>query len=462
MKIIILAGGGGTRLFPLSRTCFPKQFLKVYGERSLLAQTITRFRRVVNAKDIIVVTGELYRHQVNSELQSCGMQEAHVLLEPAGRNTAPAIALAARYCLDELGCSPDEIMFISTADHLISPVGLFEKRVWQAVETAEQDKIVTFGITPDKPETGYGYIQAGEPNSIGAGYQVVKFTEKPDSVTAEQYLAEGNYYWNSGMFAFSIRHLLQELEQHQPEIFELTGLPLAEMIDRFAAMPSISFDYAVAEKSAAVVTIPLECYWNDIGSWDSLYEVMIKDEHGNAATGDCVIVDCSNSLIMGKSRLIAGIGLEDTLVVETDDVIVVAKRGESQKVKDLVQQLKAQGRKEVDEPTTMYRPWGSYTILGEGPGYKMKRIVVNPGQQLSLQLHYHRSEHWIVIGGTALVTIGEDQHMIHKNQSIFVPQTTKHRLENPGKLPLEIIEIQNGEYLGEDDIIRFEDNYGRV
>lgn len=460
MKIIILAGGGGTRLFPLSRTCYPKQFLKVYGDRSLLVQTITRFRRLVNPADIIVVTGELYRHQVKSELQSCGMQDAHILLEPEGRNTAPAIALAARYCLEVLGCSPAEVLFISTSDHLISPIGLFETNVKQAVETAEQGKIVTFGITPDKPETGYGYIEAGEP--YGEGYRVVKFTEKPDSATAEQYIAHGNYYWNSGMFAFSISHLLDELEQYQPEIFKLAGLSLAEMMEQFTAMPAISFDYAVAEKSSAVVTIPLDCYWNDIGSWDSLYEVMTKDEQGNALTGDCVTVDCRNSLILGKSRLIAGIGLEDTLVVETDDVIVVAKRGESQKVKDLVQQLKAQGRKEVDEHTTMYRPWGSYSVLGEGPGYKMKKIVVNPGQQLSLQLHYHRSEHWIVIGGTAQVTIGDTQHMVHKNQSIFVPQTTKHRLENPGKLPLEIIEIQNGEYLGEDDIVRFEDNYGRI
>ena len=264
------------------------------------------------------------------------------------------------------------------------------------------------------------------------------------------------------MFAFTAGCIMEEFARHAAVIYQLASAPLPAVIDKFAAMPSISIDYAVAEKSDRVVMAPLTAYWNDIGSWDAIYDVLDKDQDGNALNGDCLPIDCTNTLMLGRNRLIAGIGLEDVLVVETDDVIVVAKRGESQKVKDVVAELKARGRREVDEHTTMYRPWGSYTVLGEGPGYKMKKIVVTPGQQLSLQLHYHRSEHWIVIGGTAKVTIGEQEQMVHVNESVYIPASTKHRLANPGKLPLEIIEVQNGSYLGEDDIVRFDDVYGRV
>lgn len=460
MKVVILAGGGGTRLFPLSRTCFPKQFLQLNDNISLLVQSLQRFMRIVKTSDIIIVTNKEYYHHVKTELAKCGAKDAHILLEPVAKNTAPAIALAARYCLDELGVDEQEVIFISTSDHIIRPNNVFVNLVRSAAAIAQEDKIVTFGIKPDKPETGYGYIQAGE--VYKQGFIVQSFREKPDYSTAVEYVEAGNYYWNSGMFAFTIKCLMQELEIHQPEIAELLIDGYSNALAVFEKMPNISIDYAVAEKSDCVIVIPFSVYWNDIGSWDAIYDVLDKDEQGNAIVGDCLAIDCSNSLMMGRSRLIAGIGLEDLLIVETDDVILVAKKGESQKVKDLVDELKKQGRKEATEHTTMYRPWGSYTVLGEGPGYKMKKISVNPGQRLSLQLHYHRSEHWIVTAGAARVTIGETEKMVHENESVFVPQSTKHRLENPGRIPLEIIEVQNGSYLAEDDIVRYDDVYGRV
>lgn len=460
MKLIILAGGGGTRLFPLSRTCLPKQFLKLGDADSLLTQTVKRFLPLVSSADIVVVTNKEYLHHVQSELAVCGAADAHILLEPVARNTAPAIALATRFCRDKLGAGPEEVLFVSPADQIVQSVDIFIKNVRQAVELAMQGNIVTLGVRPDKPETGYGYIQTGR--SITGGYQVASFREKPDKETAEQYVTAGQYYWNCGMFAFNVDSILRQIEQYCPEIAAIAAVSLEECLAHFSDMPNISIDYAVIEKSDRVVMVPLMAEWNDVGSWDAIYDVLPKDYSGNALKGDCLPIDCANTLMLGRNRLIAGIGLEDILVVETDDVIVVAKRGESQKVKDVVTELRERGRREVDEHTTMYRPWGSYTVLGEGPGYKMKKIVVTPGQRLSLQLHYHRSEHWIVIGGTAKVTIGEQEQMVHVNESVYIPPTTKHRLENPGRIPLEIIEVQNGGYLGEDDIVRFDDIYGRV
>lgn len=459
MKVIILAGGGGTRLFPLSRTCFPKQFMKIDAEYSLLAQTIRRSAKLVAPQDIVIVTNKEYVHHVQAEIDVCGATGAHIVLEPVARNTAPAIALAAKYCMEVLGASDDEVLFVSTSDHIIKGIDLFLKSVRQACQLAEAGKVVTFGVKPDKPETGYGYIEAG--NVYGEGFVVNSFKEKPSLALAQQYVEQGNYYWNSGMFAFPISCFLDELKAHQTDVYELTLQPFERMQESFDDMPNISIDYAVAEKSDRVMTIPLSVGWNDVGSWDAIYEVLNKDENGNAIKGDCLPLDCKNTLMLGKSRLIAGIGLEDLLVVETDDVIVVARQGESQKVKDLVGELRLRGRKEIDEHTTMYRPWGYYTVLGEGPGYKMKKIVVQPGQQLSLQMHYHRSEHWIVTNGTAKVTIGETEQFVQENESVFIPVATKHRLENPGRIPLEIIEVQNGKYLEEDDIVRFDDNYGR-
>lgn len=456
MKVIILAGGGGSRLFPLSRTLFPKQFLKLNGEESLLAQTIARFLPMVKPADMVVVTNQEYIHHVQTELIAAKAQDAHILLEPVARNTAPAVAFAARYCLEKLGSTPDEIIYVTPSDHIIRPIDTFIANVGQAIKLAKQGKIVTLGIQPDHPETGYGYMQAGNP--FGGGFAVQSFREKPDKETAEAYLAAGNYYWNSGMFAFTIRCFMGELQAYQPAVYEVAERDLLEMTANFAQMPNISIDYAIAEKSKELVMLPITAEWNDIGSWDAIYDVFDKDEDGNALKGDCTTIECSNTLIWGHSRLIAGIGLEDILVVETDDVIVVAKKGESQKVKELVSKLKEKGRIEADEHTTVYRSWGFYKVLGSGPGYKMKKIVVNPGEVLSLQMHYHRSEHWIVIGGTAKIMIDDVEQMLHENESIFVPQTTKYQLGNPGKLPLQIIEVQNGSYLGEDDIVLFDNS----
>ena len=460
MKVIILAGGGGTRLFPLSRTNYPKQFLKIDGKESLLAETIKRFLPLAKATDIVIVTNKDYLHHVRAEIKAAKANGAHILLEPIGRNTTPAISLAARFCRDTLASGAEEVLFITPSDHVIKREEEFRIAVRQAADMAMKQRIVTFGIRPNKPEIGYGYIQAGE--AFGPGFVVDCFKEKPNAATAKKYLEAGNYYWNSGMFALTLDCLAQELAAYQPEIAELSTQPYEEIVKSFNLMPDISFDYAVAERSSRVVTIPLEVDWNDIGCWDAMYEVLNKDDGGNAVYGDCLMLDCKNTLILGQSRLIAGIGLDDLLVVETDDVILVGKKGESQRVKEVVSQLKAKERREAHEHTTSYRPWGSYTILSDGPGYKMKKIVVDPGQRLSVQLHYHRSEHWIVIGGTARVTIGEKTEMVHENESVFVPQSTKHCLENPGRLPLEIIEVQNGKYLEEDDIVRFDDIYGRA
>jgi len=460
MKVIILAGGGGTRLFPLSRRSMPKQFLKIEGEESLLIGTVKRFQGLVTPQDILIVTNEQYYHQVASELRSANIQGVHILLEPAARNTAPAIALAVKYCLGELQCSPDEVLFVSPADHLINPADKFLQYVQTSMPLVKQGRLVVFGITPNKPETGFGYIQAGQP--CDAAKTVLQFKEKPDSETAQKYLAAGNYYWNAGMFAFSLDTIMREFEAHAPEIRAQLSTSYEDLLSSFAALPNISIDYAVAEKSRHLLVLPMNLQWNDIGSWDALYEVMSKDADGNVKAGDCTLLDCHNSMFLGRDRLIAGVGVEDIIVVETNDVIVVAKKGETQKIKDLVGILKAQNRREAEEHTTIYRPWGSYTVLGEGPGYKMKRIAVEPAQTLSLQMHYHRSEHWIVTKGTAKVTIGEKEYMVHENESVFVPKSTKHRLENPGRITLEIIEVQNGNYLEEDDIVRFEDQYGRV
>lgn len=455
MKVIILAGGGGSRLFPLSRTRFPKQFLKLNEEQSLLAQTIQRFLPLVKPCDMVIVTNQEYIHHVRTELIAAKAQDAHILLEPVARNTAPAVALAARYCLDVLGCKADEILYVTPSDHIIRPLDIFSDNIQQAMGLAKMSKIVTLGVKPSHPEIGYGYIQVGK--AYGGGFIVQSFSEKPDQETAEAYLAAGNYYWNSGMFTFTIACFMGELEKYQLDIYTWAEKGLEEMRTNFSEMPSISLDYAVAEKSEELVMLPITAEWNDIGSWDAIYDVLPKDEDGNALQGDCIPIDCSNTLMLGHSRLIAGLSLEDILVVETDDVIVVAKKGESQKVKALVSELKGKGRVEADEHTTIYHPWGFCTVLGFGKGYKMNRIVVNPGEVLSLQMHYHRSEHWIVIGGTAKVTIGKIEQLVHENESIFVPQTVMHRLENPGKLPLQIIEVQNGSYLGEDDIVRFSD-----
>jgi len=485
MKALVLAGGSGTRLWPLSRKNFPKQFLKLNGKDSLLRQTVDRLLNVLSKDEIIVMTSDEYRFYVRSELKEI----SHVILERESRNTAPAIALGIKYCTEKLRCDEEEVVFISPADHVIRPVDRFVEYFRLAEKIAKQGHIVTFGIRPDRPETGYGYIKTrNQPsvisdetsvisgrvtqrNQINEKYEkdeinqtylpIEKFVEKPDAATARQYLNAGNYYWNSGMFAFSIRTMMDELKKYAPTIREMLNKSFDEMNDQFHKMPEISIDYAVMEKSDKVAVLPLDLYWNDIGSWDSLHDILSRDENGNAAVGDVMAIDTKNCMLYGNKRLLSTIGLEDCLIVETDDAVLVAKKGETWKVREIVNRLSEEKRKEASEHVTTYRPWGSYTILEQGPKYKIKRVVVNPGEKISLQKHSHRSEHWVVVRGTAKIVIGDEEILVHENESAYVPKSTLHRLENEGEIPVEIIEVQNGEYLEEDDIERFSDDYGR-
>ncbi len=461
MKAIILAGGSGTRLWPLSREEYPKQFLKLNGGRSLIQQTVDRLLKFLSPKDLIILTCERYKFHVKSHLAE--LEGYQLLLEPLARNTAPAIAYGLRYALDKLGCAEDEAFLVCPSDHVIEPAEEFAKVVQKAEAVAQKGYLVTFGVKPTRPETGYGYIKCGRPLEIEGieAFEVARFTEKPDSETAERYLAEGGYYWNAGIFLFTLGTAAEEFKTYAPEIYQLYEAGLEFMRKHFHEMPDISVDYALMERSKKVATVPLSVYWNDIGSWDSLFEILDKNGTGNVEKGRIIAIDTEDSMILGDKRLIATIGLKDHLVVETPDALLIVRKGETQKVSQLVKKLKAIGHPEAVEHVTTYRPWGSYTVLEEGPRYKIKRIVVNPGHRLSLQMHYHRSEHWVVVRGTARVTIGDKVQFLHENESIFVPKSTKHRLENPGKIPLEIIEVQNGEYLGEDDIVRFDDIYGR-
>lgn len=454
MKAIVLAGGSGTRLWPLSRKNYPKQLLKLNAEKSLLQQTVERLLKIIPPDDIIIVTNDKYKFHVKSELAGF----SNVVVEPESRNTAAAIAVGIKYCVEKLGCKGDEVISVLPSDHVIEPVERFMEYIKQSEKIAKGGHIVTFGIKPTRPETGYGYIKVGVKNE--GYYKVEKFTEKPDIETAKHYVNSSSYYWNSGIFAFRVDLIIEEFKRHIPEIGNLFDISFDELISRFTEMPNISIDYAVMEKSDKLVTLPMELLWNDIGSWDSLFDLMDKDGDGNVKTGDAIMIDTKDTMVIGDKRLIVTIGLEDCLVVDTADALLISKRGHSQKVKDFVNNI--DNRKEVLEHVTTYRPWGSYTVLEEGPRYKIKRIVVNPGEELSLQMHHHRSEYWVVVKGTARVTIGDKEIFIHENESAYVPKSTLHRLKNPGKIHLELIEVQNGEYLGEDDIVRIEDRYGRV
>jgi len=464
MKAIILAGGSGTRLWPISRYGLPKQFIKLNGGKSLLCQTVERLAAVVPLHDIYVITNEDYRFHVQADLRSVSPTiENNVILEPVGRNTAPAIALVMKYCQEKLKSPKDEVIFICPSDHIIEPVEKFARYARQAETAAKAGSIVTFGIKPSRPETGYGYIKkGGKPAADGGVFKVEKFAEKPDAKTAEKYLADGNYYWNSGMFAFTIGTMLAEFKAHAAEISRKMPQTFAKMVADFRSMPSISIDYAVMEKSRKAAVLPIDILWSDVGSWDSLHEVIDPDGDGNVKVGDVLALDTKRTIVMGEKRLISTIGLKDLIIIDTTDALLIAKRGQAQRVKEVVDILKERKRKEVVEHMTTYRPWGSYTILEEGPRYKIKRIVVKPGHKLSHQLHYHRSEHWIIVKGTAKVTLGGKSSLVHENESTYVPKSTEHRLENPGKVSLEMIEVQNGEYVGEDDIVRFNDKYGRA
>lgn len=453
MKVIILAGGGGTRLFPLSRDCYPKQFLHVIGDKSLLAQTIERFLGLVEARDIIIVTNERYIFHVQAELKTINAQKAHIITEPMGKNTAPAIALAQSYCQDVLQCDDDEILFVSPSDHLIKPIDAFQDLIKNAQDVAK-DNIITLGIKPTKPEIGYGYIEAEKNNNLAK--KVISFKEKPDLATAQEYISSGNYYWNGGMFMFSIATMQAELTKYMPAIIDITKNGYQYTVDNFTNMPDISIDYAVAEKSQKMMMIPMEnIYWNDIGSFDAIAEVL-SDKDKNVFKGDILAENCTDTMIIGDNRLIAGIDLENLMIIDTPDALLVAKKGESQKVKNIVNKLKQNKRKEAKENVTMYRSWGKYTLLTESKGYRVRKIEMDPGASLTMQMHYHRSEHWTVISGTGKTIINDRESIFTENQSTYIPMGVKHKLSNPGKIPLIIIEVQSGKYINEDDIVVFE------
>lgn len=468
MKILILAGGSGTRLWPLSRQSYPKQFLQIGKEKTLMQKTAVRSLKNVSAEEILIISNREYKFLIKEQLAEVGIkEEQNIILEPQGRNTAPAVALAAAFARDVLNCGEDEVLFVCPSDHLISPEERFAGYVEEAEKLAKLGYIVTFGVNPTRPETGYGYIKEGNLlANEGLSYRankVKQFVEKPDLETAKNYLLEGGYYYNSGMFAFSLKTIFSELKKHAPEILEITDRGYEKALEAFSEMPSISIDYAILEKSDSVAVLPLDVMWSDVGSWDSFFEVLEKDENNNVKIGDVLDVDTTNSLILAQNRLVATIGLEDLLVIDTPDALLISHRKESQKVKEIVDQLKKSGRANLTTTnSTVARPWGSFTVLEEGPRYKIKRILVLPGEKLSLQRHCHRSEHWVVVKGTATVRVEDKEVFLHENESIYVPKSSLHRLANPGKIPLEIIEVQVGEYVGEDDIERFDDIYNRT
>ena len=464
---VILSGGVGSRLWPLSRELYPKQFLPLTGKDSLLKQTLERSGRIDQVGEPIVVCNEEHRFMVAEQLRLAGTGANAIVLEPVGRNTAPAVAIAA---LRALAVDPEALLLVLPADHLIQDLDAFTAAVTRGVPHARQGKLVTFGIVPTRAETGYGYIQSGAELSEGVA-AVARFVEKPDRTTAEQYLAGGDYFWNSGMFLLGAARFLDELKRCAPEIHSASHRALDNAstdldfvrLDRaaFEACPSDSIDYAVMEHTRDGAVVPVDCGWSDIGSWASLWETGTKDERGNVFAGDVIGADVDNCYLRSDSRLLTAIGVHDLVVVETPDAVLVADRERVQEVKKIVATLKANGRDEANVHTRVYRPWGSYESLVSADRFQVKRIVVNPGQQLSLQMHHHRAEHWVVVSGTAKVICGEKEVILSEDQSTYIPLGTRHRLTNPGVIPLELIEVQTGSYLGEDDIVRFDDVYGR-
>ena len=465
---VIMAGGAGSRLWPLSRQLNPKQFLPmVDADRSMLQATIERLSGLDVARPSLICNEE-HRFLVAEQLRYLGADQTTILLEPVGRNTAPAIALAALQALQE---ADDPILLVLAADHLIEDVPAFHASVQAALPLAADGKLVTFGIVPTHPETGYGYIEKGSPAGDG-GFVVSRFVEKPDLATAKDYLASGSFYWNSGMFMFRASRYLQELEHHRPAILAACteamegGQKDMDFIrvdsEAFAGCPADSVDYAVMEKTADAVVVPLDAGWSDIGSWSALWDVSCKDDQGNTFKGDVVEHSTVNTFVHADSRLVATVGVEDLVIVETKDAILVAHRDQVQDVKKIVEKIKADGRHEHMNHREVYRPWGVYDSIDNGERYQVKRITVKPGATLSVQMHHHRAEHWIVVSGTAMVTNGDEQYLVTENQSTYIPVGQVHCLENPGVIPLELIEVQSGSYLGEDDIVRLKDQYGRV
>ncbi|MCL1477836.1 mannose-1-phosphate guanylyltransferase/mannose-6-phosphate isomerase [Marinobacter sp. M3C] len=469
---VVMAGGTGSRLWPLSRQLNPKQFLALAdASLSLLQATIARLNGL-NAAAPNLVCNEEHRFLAAEQLRQIGMENAGILLEPVGRNTAPAIALAALQALNAAeDKSEDPILLILAADHLIRDLDAFHQSIHHALGQARKGKLVTFGIVPTHPETGFGYIERGG-EQVGGSYGVKRFVEKPNAAVAQEYLASGNYLWNSGMFMFGARRYLDELELYRPDILAACRLALAgsscdapfTRVDAiaFAACPDESIDYAVMEHTDSAVVVPLDAGWSDIGAWSSLWDVSDKDSEGNVSKGDVIAHATRNSYLHAEHRLVATLGVDDLVVVETKDAVLVAHKDRVQDVKKIVEKIRHDGRHEHMNHREVYRPWGMYDSIDNGVRYQVKRITVKPGAKLSVQMHHHRAEHWIVVSGTARVTNGDKTYLVTENQSTYIPVGQVHTLENPGVIPLELIEVQSGSYLGEDDIVRFEDKYGRT
>lgn len=463
---VILSGGAGTRLWPLSRGQYPKQFLPLVSEHTMIQETLLRLEGVLGLKPPIAICNEDHRFMMAEQLREISIRPSAIILEPVGKNTAPAVAMAALSAY-----SPNDVLLILPADHVVENLKAFQLAIDQARELAEQDKLVTFGIVATHPETGYGYIKAGE-QRFGEAYNVEAFVEKPNLETAQRYIESGDYYWNSGMFAFKAGVFLRELEKFNPKMLEVcrAALQAAQKdldfvrLDKeiFSTCPADSIDYAVMEKTTDATVIPLNAGWNDVGSWSALWDVTQKDDAGNAIKGDVLTYDTHNAFIHSSNRLVTVVGLENLVVVETDDAVMVAAKDRVQDVKAIVDQLKAQKRSEAQTHRKVYRPWGHYDLVDFGDRYQTKRIVVKPGAKLSVQKHHHRAEHWVVVKGTAWIQKDGENILVTENESIYIPVGVVHSLENPGVIPLEMVEVQSGSYLGEDDIVRFHDQYGRV
>lgn len=478
MKIqpVIMAGGSGTRLWPLSRTKYPKQFLPLGShQKSLLQNAIERLDGLLPSSEVrapLVICNEEHRFLAAEQIRQIRRDNIPIILEPLGRNTAPAIGLAALFSQSQADAQfdADTVLLVLAADHLISDVPAFHRAIETALPLALEGKLVTFGVVPVAPETGYGYIEVGGPIG-GGGFKVDRFVEKPDLSTAQTYLDSGRFLWNSGMFMFRAGRYLEELGQYAPQILEACQRAMSGSkhdmdflridVPAFTSCPSDSIDYAVMEKTADAAVVPMDCGWSDLGSWSALWEVGNPDAAGNVFRGDVISFNSTDSYAWSSSRLVALVGVENLVVVETKDAILVADKNKVQQVKGIVDKLNVSGRSEHQENRETYRPWGIYDCVDIGNRYQVKRITVKPGAKLSVQMHHHRAEHWIVVSGTAKITNGEESYVLTENESTYIPVGQIHALENPGKIPLELIEVQSGSYLGEDDIVRFEDIYGR-
>ena len=465
---VILAGGSGTRLWPLSRKHYAKQYLALDGATTMLQATVARIGALHCAAPFLICNEDT-RFLAAEQMRQIGQDKALILLEPVGRNTAPAIALAA---LEAVAKGGDPVMLVMPADHKINDPEAFTAAVEVALPLALSDHLVTFGITPTHPETGYGYIRSGAEISGGGALKIDAFVEKPDLATAEGYIAAGGHFWNSGIFLFRASRYLEELGALRSDVLDACRAAHARRESdlhflrfgeaAFLSCPDVSVDYAVMEKTSASVVVPLDAGWSDIGSWSALWDASEKDSNGNCEVGDVLSLNGSGNYINAGSRMVAAVGLENMVVVETKDTVFVAPKNRVGEIKGLIAQMTAKGRPELDHHREVVRPWGKYDSIDMGERYQVKRITVNPGAKLSVQKHHHRAEHWTVVRGSALVTRGEETILLSENQSTYIPLGTIHALENPGKIPLELIEVQSGSYLGEDDIVRFEDKYGRV